>query len=92
MVFVLNKCYGGWSLSDWAVEQLGVEDNYSCLTDEQLDNLIQLINEAGSKKCSGSAAKLKVVEIPDTCTDFELNEYDGIEIITYVVGGKLYHA
>lgn len=92
MVFVLNKCYGGWSLSDWAVEQLGVEDNYACLDDLELDTLIALIREFGSEKCSGRNAKLKIVEIPDTCTDYEINEYDGIEVITYVVDGKLYHA
>ena len=92
MLCVLNKCYGGWSLSDWAVEQLGIEDRYACLDDAQLDNLIQLIDEAGSKKCSGSSAKLKVVEIPDNCTDYEISDYDGVETITYVVDGKLYHA
>lgn len=91
MVFVLNKCFGGWSLSDWAVEQLGVEDNYACLTDIELDKLIQLINEVGSEKVSGRHAKLQVVEIPDNCTDYEIDEYDGIERITYVVNGKLYH-
>ena len=92
MVFVLNKCYGGWSLSDWAVEQLGVEDRYSELTDLELDALITLIREFGSEKCSGRHAKLKVVEIPDNCTDFEIDEYDGVESITYVVDGKIYHA
>lgn len=92
MVFVLNKCYGGWSLSDFAVERLGVEDRYASLTDLELDALIALIAEYGSEKCSGPSAKLKVVEIPDNCTDFEIDDYDGIERITYVVDGKIYHA
>lgn len=92
MVFVLNKCFGGWSLSDWAVEQLGVEDNYPYRDEFSLDKLVQLINEYGSEKVSGRSAKLKVIEVPDTCTDYEINEYDGIETITYVVDGKLYHA
>jgi len=92
MLFVLNKCYGGWSLSDWAVEQLGVEDNYPLMSEVDVDKLAQLINEYGSAKVSGHSAKLKVVEVPDTCTDYEINEYDGIECVTYVVNGKLYHA
>jgi hypothetical protein len=32
------------------------------------------------------------VAIPDEATDWELDEYDGFERVTYVVGGKLYHA
>lgn len=92
MVFVLNKRFGGWSLSDWAVEQLGVETNYPAFDEFDVDKLIQLINEYGSEKVSGRSAKLKVVEIPDTCTDYEINDYDGFETIIYVVDGKIYHA
>jgi redox-sensitive bicupin YhaK (pirin superfamily) len=36
--------------------------------------------------------RLRLVEIPDTMTDWEKNDYDGIETITYVVDGKIYHA
>lgn len=92
MVFILNKCYGGFSVSNFVVEQLGLDDNYDYLDENQMDKLIELIHEYGSEKCSGSHAKLKVVEIPDNCTDFEINDYDGIETITYVVDGKIYHA
>ena len=92
MLFVLNKCYGGFSLSDFACEKLGVEDKYACLDDLELDALIALIAEYGSEKCSGSYAKLKVVEVPDETTDYEINDYDGVETITYVVDGKIYHA
>lgn len=92
MVFVLNKCYGGWRLSDWAMAQLGITNDYDALSDEHIDKLIALIREHGSERCSGSCSKLKVVEIPDNCTDYEINDYDGIETITYVVDGKLYHA
>lgn len=92
MVFVLNKCFGGWSLSDWAMEQLGVETHYPTFDEFDVDKLIQLINEYGSEKVSGRSAKLKVVEIPDTCTDYEINDYDGLETIIYVVDGKIYHA
>ena len=94
MVFVLNKCFGGFSVSDFAVERLGIPDKYSFNNYDplQVDALASLITEYGSEKCSGRSAKLKVVEIPDTCTDYEINDYDGVETITYVVDGKLYHA
>ena len=92
MVFVLNKCFGGWSLSDWAAEQLGVEDNYPMFDEFDVNELAKLIKEYVSEKVSGRTAKLKVVEVPDICTDYEIDEYDGIERVTYVVDGKIYHA
>lgn len=91
MVYVLNKCYGGFSLSHFAMENLGVKDRYASLTAEQIVELADLIEEHGAEACSGPFAKLKVVEIPDDCTDWELEEFDGIERITYVLDGKLYH-
>jgi hypothetical protein len=35
---------------------------------------------------------LCVVEIPDTATDWDINEYDGFERIIYVLDGKLHYA
>lgn len=92
MKFVLNKCWGGFSVSDFVVERLGLEDHYPEMNNELTEQLVQLIEEYGSEKCSGSSAKLRVVEIPDTYTDIEWDEFDGIERITYVVDGKIYHA
>lgn len=91
MIFVLNKCYGGFSLSPFAMEQLGVDSPYAELSSGQFNDLIELIVKHGSEACSGSHAKLKLVEVPDDCTDWELEEFDGIERITYVLDGKLYH-
>ena len=90
MKFVLNKCFGGASLSDWAVKQLNLNSSYEA--DFDSPEVIDLIERYGSKKVSGSCALLKVVEIPDTATDWECNDYDGLESITYVVNGKIYHA
>ena len=47
--------------------------------------------EAG-EDISGDYAKLKVVEIPDNFTDYEINDYDGVETLIYVIDGKIYHA
>ena len=92
MVFVLNKCYGGFSLSPFAMERLGVSDPYADLGSLQIDALAALITEFGSEKCSGSSAKLEVVEVPDTITDWIVQEYDGIEVLIYVLDGKIYQA
>lgn len=88
MQIVLNKCFGGFCLSSSAVEALGLESRYDEVdrTDYRLINLV----ERGV--ASGPYARLVVVEIPDECTDYEINEYDGAESVTYVLNGKLYHA
>lgn len=94
MTFVLNKCFGGFSLSQFAADRLGLKSVYDFDGSDlpMVDALASLITEYGSEKCSGRCAKLKVVIIPDNCTDYEINDYDGVESITYVVDGKLYHA
>ncbi len=92
MIFVLNKCYGGFSISDFAKESLGLSTVYPTMNDTNTHNLARLIKEYGSEKCSGKHARLKVVEIPDDSTDYEINEYDGVENITYVVDGRIHHA
>jgi hypothetical protein len=40
--------------------------------------LIQVIEELGSEKASGSCAKIALVEIPDD-VEFTIEEYDGLE-------------
>ena len=89
MKFVLNKCFGGASISDAAVEILDRAHQYDFSHTDP--DLIALIEEEGTKFCSGYLAELVVVEVPDDATDWELDEYDGIESITYVLDGKLYH-
>ena len=92
MTFILNKCYGGWSISDFAMEQLGLDSNYPDMDEVDEKKLAELINRYGSDKCSGRNAYLKVVEIPDNATDWDIDEYDGIERIVYVIDGKLNYA
>lgn len=90
MKIVINKKYGGFSLSEAAVRALGLESEYDDI--ERTDPGLITLVEANPEGTSGYCAKLSVVEIPDTATDWELNEYDGFESITYVVDGKIHHA
>lgn len=88
MKIVINECYGGYGLSDWALKELGIE--YSDEINRTQPDLISLV-ENFPAEVNGEFAELSVVEIPDETTDWEISEYDGFESITYVVNGKLFH-
>lgn len=100
MKIVLNRCFGGFSLSDKACEYLCTDDKYyytyAC-GDEIAQKmrtetaLVKCIEELG-EDANGSCANLGIVEIPDEATDWEINEYDGLESVIYVLNGKIYHA
>ena len=94
MKFVLNQCYGGFGLSDWALWKLNIDphnidwDDFPSRDDPELISLVEQYPD----KVSGECAELEVVEIPDNCTDYEFIDYDGMESIIYVVDGKIHHA
>ena len=84
MKVVINKCFGGFSLSEKAYEYLGLEwDGFGyefyheeSRTDERL---VKCVEELGAE-ANGDCAELKVVEIPDDI-DWYIHEYDGLESI-----------
>ena len=86
MKLVLNKDYGGFGY--------GVADEFEdfvrgCSDDGDRANpeLVAFV-ESHPNECGD----LAVVEIPDTATDWEIDEYDGLESVIYVVDGKIHHA
>lgn len=97
MKIVINKCYGGFGVSDECAKALGAEiiesplwgtsqefPNDKRATDYRTDSrLIELMETKGSEWCSGHYAKLAVVEIPDD-VKWEIEEYDGIEWVSEV--------
>lgn len=86
MKIVVNKCYGGFGLSDWAMEQLGINVYYDIdRTDSRLVELVENFPE----KVDNFYSNLIVVSIPDTSTDWEIDEYDGLETVIYVIDGKI---
>ena len=92
MKFVLNKCWGGFGVSDIAAKALDIEDPWDANDLDRNDpNLVKVVETLG-EIANGDYAELCVVEIPDNVTDWEYDDYDGIEFITYVVDGKIYHA
>ena len=87
MKIVVNRCYGGFSLSKEACKFLGLEwDDYRYsyrAYDKRTDpKLIECVETLG-EKANGRFAKLEVVEIPDD-VNWEISDYDGIETIEEV--------
>lgn len=94
MKIVINRCFGGFSLSDKCALALGGEPHsvtsilvyYTFPNDKSEEDfrtspeLIHLMETKGSEWCSGRCAELKVVEIPDG-VDYIITEYDGLEQI-----------
>ena len=85
---VINKCYGGFSLSDEA-EQLLFNKATNPLgqksfslgrhVDRSDPLLVEVVEELGSKSW-GDNAQLKVAEIPEDVS-WEIIDYDGVEYI-----------
>lgn len=88
MKLVINRCYGGFGISEWGMEKLGIE--FSDEISRADMRLIELV-EKSPEKVSKMYAKLKVIELPDEMTDFEIIEEDGFEEVIYVVNGKIHH-
>jgi hypothetical protein len=82
---VINKCYGGFGLSDEAATRLGRPlssglSGHNSARDMQRDDpqLVALVEELGTDRVSGKLAELHVVEVPDG-VEWRIEEYDGQE-------------
>lgn len=95
MKVVVNKCYGGFGLSEKARKMLNadIEKVWELEETENRNNpeLVNVVETLGDKVNTRSS-ELVVIEIPETATDWEINEYDGFETIIYVLNGKIFHA
>lgn len=83
MKVVINCCYGGFSLSEKAMElykQLSGNDCYEIYRDDP--NLVEVVEILGSE-ADGTHAQLKIVDIPDGI-NYTIEEYDGIEHVAEV--------
>jgi hypothetical protein len=84
MKIVINKCHGGFSISEEAEEiyrtKKGITDDESwwCRMIPRDDPILVEIVESMGEKSFGSFAELKVVEIPDN-VEWQIDEYDGAE-------------
>jgi hypothetical protein len=93
MKIVINKCYGGFALSDEAMTEINAlrmakhkiielhdDDEFGGVGEDIARNdpiLIAVVEKLGTK-ADGDYAKLHIIEIPDGI-DWEIGEYDGSE-------------
>lgn len=80
MKIVINRCYGGWHLSEAQKELLKAEHQYSQEDEHRTHPQLIASVEAGDQ--GGHFAELTVVEIPDG-VHYKVFEYDGYEYIIW---------
>ena len=79
---VINCRFGGFSLSDMAVKELGLDSPHSGIERDD-PRLVALVEKLGSEAVSGDDADLDIVEIPDD-VKWQIEEYDGLEHVAEV--------
>lgn len=77
---VINRQFGGFSLSTEGEALYGNYDIYHRDIPRDDKRLVSLVEEHGSELMSGPCATLAVVEIPDG-VEWQIEEYDGSEWI-----------
>lgn len=76
---VINRCYGGYGLSEAALDYLGLDhkDKYAYENDRTNPKLVECVEKLGPA-ASATYSALHVVKIPDD-VKWTITEYDGIE-------------
>ena len=86
MKVVINSCYGGFGLSNKALDMYKQLSNKSEVYAYELDRtdpiLIQVVETLGAE-ANGHYAKLRIIEIPDD-VNWEISYYDGVESVEEV--------
>lgn len=87
MKVVINRCYGGFNLSEEAIDMFFELEGstrpkhwFSTDTDRHNPNLVKVVETLGNR-ANGFCSRLEIIEIPDDI-DYEIEEYDGIEWVS----------
>lgn len=82
MNIVVNRSWGSFHIPKEIADKRGLSiyDDID-RTDEELVEYVETHDSS-----------LKVLSIPDEATDWDIWDYDGMETIIFVVGGKIYFA
>ena len=85
MKVVINGCYGGYSLSDEALDYLGIPgaSRYTYDNDRTNPKLVECVEKLGEAASHGLGSSLYVVEVPDD-VEWTITDYDGIEQVEEV--------
>ena len=81
MKVVINRCYGGFGLSEKAMKFLGVGSEWPDIARND-PKLVECVEKLG-EEANDTYAELKVVEIPDD-VNWKSGEYDGLEWVEEV--------
>lgn len=79
MKVVINRCWGGFGLSDKAMAMFKALGGNNADSDRDDPILIKVVETLG-KEANTEFSSLKVVEIPDD-VDYYIDDYDGMETI-----------
>lgn len=86
MQIVINRCYGGFGLSDKALERYNTLANTNLQSAYELERndpiLVHVVETLGAE-ANGRFAKLHIVEVPDD-VNWEISDYDGMESVEEV--------
>ena len=93
MKIILNKCYGGFGISNEALRMAGITNTNEWEYDDLRINpeVIKAVETLG-ESANDRYSDLVMVEIPDAATDWEVDEYDGYETMIYIIDGKIHRA
>ena len=89
MKILFNNCFGGFRLSEKAIQMYnkrkGTDYKYSHQLDRGFrddETLIQIVEELGAEANGEGHSELAIAEIPDGA-HWYIEEYDGVETIQY---------
>ncbi len=86
MKIVINRCHGGFSLSDKALalynKLSGNKDTYDRDIERDDPHLVKVVETLG-KEANGRYAALTIVDIPDD-VEWQIEEYDGREWVAEI--------
>lgn len=93
MKYVINAGFDGFRIPAALRSRYSLNNVFGFVFDSEREEEIRTDSEFIGYLLAhpDDAESLKVVEIPDSATDWELSEIDGWEAIIAVVDGKLVH-
>lgn len=88
MYILLNRDWGGFGFNENFSKKYGIARLLSDSGRADPD-IIKAVIEYGIDNVNDSFSKIRLYWIPDDATDYDINNYDGMESIVYVMNGKL---
>jgi len=89
MKVIINTCFGGYGIDEELAHSLGYAPyDWATRTDPRVIAAVEADADAAARD---DCSELEVAEIPDTATDWDIQDYDGCETLIYVVDGKIHY-